>query len=132
MKNTLVIIALLFSAFVFSNSTQAQEAQEAEIIAAVFKADWCGHCKQLGPKMKNVGPKLMGKAVKFVNFDFTDDAAKAKNANIAKENGLKKILKNNSGTGFIILVDAKTKKEVARVNATQSEEEILATFNKYL
>ncbi len=119
----------MLALFVLSLTLHVSPAQpkprSPQVIAAVFHADWCGKCKQMGPSvMKTMASYKADKAVKFVKFDLTDDSTKAQSAKLAARNGLTPIWKANQKTGMVLLVDAKTRKVMGTIVSTDSQSEM--------
>jgi len=76
--------------------------------------------------------KLKDQPVEFIKFDFTSDETKSENAKTAKELGLEEILAKNKGTGFVVLVDANTKKSVGTLTTKHSVSDMLAMVEEEL
>lgn len=105
--------------------------ETAKIAAVKFHADNCGACKKLDPKISELKGKF-DEGVVFVQFDFTNDNAKAKTKSMATEQGLNPVLESNKGTGYIVLYDLKTKKVLAKLDNTQSVADMEKTIKNYL
>ncbi|UCG28838.1 MAG: hypothetical protein JSV24_05620 [Bacteroidales bacterium] len=108
------------------------EKESSKLYAVAFHADYCGACKKIAPSLMELEEKLEGQPVKFVKFDFTNDEKKEMNHEMASGLGLKKILSENSGTGYVILVDAESKKSVGKLTTKHSISEMLALVEKNL
>ncbi len=110
MKNLILSILIVMTCGMF-NATNAQESNsEPEVIVLKFHADWCGSCKAMGPVFEDLTNKLDGQAVLFHKLDFTNNTTKHHAVMMASALGMSKILKENQGTGFILLIDADSKK----------------------
>lgn len=122
-----VLLFLILSVLGFSNAF----GQVKTLYAVIFYADNCANSKSMAPKVKVIQNKMEGK-VDFVKFDFSTCESAEKTLVLAKELGLKKTLAFKKGTGFIVLVDAKSKKEKAKLTTKQSSDEMLAIVTKNL
>ena len=54
------------------NINAAEAGSQPKPIAVKFHADWCGACKAMGPVFTDLGNKLDGRLVLFVELDFTN------------------------------------------------------------
>ena len=111
---------------------QSASAKEAKLLALTFHADYCGACKKLKPNVTQLQAKLDGQPVKWVKFDFTSAESKEKSAELASELGVADHYRANQATGFVLLVDADTKKQVAKLTSKQSSEEMYKTVQNNL
>ena len=98
----------------------------------MFYADDCADSKLLVPKVKDLQSRLEGKSVDFVTFDFSTDESKERTRVLANKLGLSIVIASNQGTGFIVLIDAKSKARLAILTAKQSSDVMLATVIKNL
>lgn len=119
----------MLALFVLSLTLHVSPAQakprSPQVIAAVFHADWCGKCKQMGPSaMKTMASYARDKDVKFVKFDLTDDSTKAQSAKLAARNGIAPVWNSNQKTGMVLLVDGKTRKVVDTIVSTDSQKDM--------
>ncbi len=94
-----------------------------QVVAAIFHADWCGKCKQMGPGVMQTMENLKGdSSVKWVMFDLTNDKTKAASAKLAAANGLTKVWEANQSTGQVLLVKgAQRTKVLGTLVSTQSQ-----------
>ena len=74
--------------------------------------------------MKTMASYARDKDVKFVKFDLTNDSTKAQSAKLAARNGITPVWNSNQKTGMVLLVDAKTRKVVGTIVATDSQKEM--------
>ncbi len=81
-----------------------------KLIALKFHADWCGSCKAMGPVFSDLQNKLDGKPVLFYQLDFTNNTTKHQAYLMASALDVDSVVNENPGTGFILLIDAKSKK----------------------
>ena len=124
-------LALVISLAVLPLLSIAQESA-SKVYAVAFHADWCKGCQKLGPKMLEVKKQLKGKNIEFVKIDMTNDLTIANSREVAAAKGLIGIMDAYRSTGFIVLVDAETMKEVGKITAKQKPEEMLTEINKHL
>jgi len=137
MKKLLSILAIAMIAIAPQAIAEMADKKEAMMekkmeapatTAVAFHADWCGGCKILGPKMKEVmnGLDEDTKAkFGFVKFDFTDDATKAASKTAAMENSLTGVYpEGKPSTGVVKLIDNATGSVLAKIHYKMSVEEI--------
>ncbi len=103
-------------------------ARQPETIALVFYADWCPSCKVLGPKVEQVRPEFKDKAILWVTIDQSDKQSKQAEY-LAAALGAADLWKDNGGkTGFVLLIDAKTRSVVGKLMYDQEPEQIRQTL----
>ena len=127
MRRILAAFALL--ALFSAPAMAARPLPEAKLIAVYFYADWCPNCKALSPIMGKVrsDAKLQKAPVLFVTMDLTDKPRIQQSLYLATALGIGDYLRaQGSATGYVALLDAKTKKEVARFDRTSKAGDILA------
>ena len=100
------------------------KGDDTKLYALTFHADYCGSCKALKPNVLALRPKLEGKSVEWVKFDFTSSETKKKSKELASELGFSEIYNKNQATGFVLLVDADTKKTVGKLTSSQSSDDM--------
>ncbi len=62
----------------FTPESFQQLIKENEVIVVDFKADWCGPCKMLAPKLEKVAAELGGKVkLQKIDVDESPDVAKS-------------------------------------------------------
>lgn len=108
---------LLFTAvlMIVVGTAKAQDnIQEPKLMALKFHADWCGSCKAMGPVFSDLQNKLDGKPVLFYQLDFTNNTTRHQAYLMASALDVDNIVKENSGTGFILLIDANSKKVIQK------------------
>ncbi len=127
----IAILLVVVAGFNFTN-VFGQQADAPKLYAVVFHADYCSACKAIGPTVMALKENLNDQEVEFVKIDLTSDESKSKSEKLAKNLGLSKIIESNKGTGYVVLVDAKTKEEKGVLTGKQSSEEMLATVDKLL
>lgn len=124
---TFLVLMLVAQVNVF-----AQEENNTKLYAVAFHADYCGACKAIAPKVGETKTALEGKPVEFVKFDFSSDETKSKTSAMAEEIGFSEILASNKGTGFVLLIDAETKKTVGKLTRKHSVDEMVSEVEKHL
>lgn len=128
---TMVFILLAGMSFTGSQAGEKNEGS-TKLYAVFFHADWCSACKAISPKLNEIRGQFENMNVRFVDFDFTNKKAKMKTKELAKELGLSEVLASNQGTGFVVLVDAKTKSQKAVLTNRQDTKEMLVLVGKYI
>ncbi len=92
-----------------------------KVIAVKFHADWCGFCKTMGPAFEELQAKFDQEPVLYVEFDQTREFNRRQSAYLANTLGLQDAWKEDGGkTGFVLLIDANTKKVVQRLTHEQN------------
>jgi hypothetical protein len=125
----LVIVFICITGFGFSN-VFGQEKELPTLYAVMFYAD--GSDSTLALKVENLQKELeSNKDVEFVKFDFSTKESKEETQKLADELGLSDVLTSNEGTGFVVLVDAKSKEEKV-ILIKESLDEMLAIIKKNL
>ena len=127
----LALVFIFLTGLGFSN-VFGQEKESPTLYAVMFYADNCDVSKSMLPKVKGLQNELEGKKVDFIYFDFSTDVSKEKTQDLANKLGLSDVLAGNQGTGFVVLVDAKSKEEKAILTTKQSLDEMLAIVTKNL
>ena len=124
-----VYISCLAIALLLFGTTGAVEIRpEPRLIAVKFHGDWCGSCKKMGPVFSDLQNKLDGSPVLFVELDLTNNTTKHQAQMMAAALGLTKTYLENPGTGFILLIDAASKKVTARLTADMTFKEMSAVI----
>jgi thiol-disulfide isomerase/thioredoxin len=119
---------LAIALFVFGMIPAGLEAATAEprLIAVKFHGDWCGSCKKMGPVFTDLQNKLDGSPILFVKLDLTNNTTKHQAQLMAAALGLSKTYHDNLGTGFILLIDGKTKQVAAKLTADMTLKQMAA------
>lgn len=121
------IISLLFAMTTMVSAGDG--AKEPSLLAVKFHADWCGSCKTMGSVFEDLQGKLDGKAVAFVTLDKTNQSTKAQAQLMAGALGITKAYNDNKGTGFILILDANSKKVVAKLTKAQTFKQMVAEID---
>jgi len=101
------------------------------LIAVKFHADWCGFCKAMGPVFSELQQKHEELPVLYVELDQTTKSRKRQAAFLAKVMGMDQVWKEHGGkTGFILLIDAKTKRVVEKLTKDQNLKQMGASLQK--
>ena len=108
------------------------EEKKAKLYAVAFHADYCGACKKIGPSVMELAERMKDQSVEFVKFDFTSDESRSKTKEKAKEYGLEEVLASNKGTGYVVLVEADTKKEVGKLTTKHSVTDMISVVTENL
>lgn len=124
---SLSLILLLIVAYqpLIHAQSSAETSADLKIIGVAMHADWCGKCKQLGPKYSQVMPQFEGQPILFTRFDMTNDFTISQSEKLAGLLGLTALFQEHKGrTGYVVLLDAKTHKVLKTLKHNQSEEEL--------
>jgi hypothetical protein len=129
LKTTLVTITLA----AITNLATAAQPVEPKVVGLMFFADTCASCKVLEPKIQAVKGEFVEQPILFATFDHSNDATKLQAAMLAAGLGVGDIYKaQEKASGFLILVDAKTKAPVGKLTRDMSEDDIRKEINKAL
>lgn len=127
-------LALLFL-LLMPFTAHARELPKPELMAVYFYADWCPNCKILSPRIDEARAKggLDKKNVLFVVMNLTDKTTIHQSILHAQALGIGEFLKaQGSGTGYLAILDAGSKKELARFDSASSATDIQAGIEKRL
>ena len=132
MKNLTFAIGILMSMILMSNKGYAQGNDQPKLMVVKFHADWCGSCKALGTTLEDLTNKLDGKSVLFTQLDFTNNTSRHQTKLLASALGIEKVVEANDGTGFLLVIDSKTKKVKATLKKDLSVKEMTNKINALL
>jgi thiol-disulfide isomerase/thioredoxin len=133
MKNLLKTILATVALVGITNLATAAEPVEPKVVGLMFFADTCASCKVLDPKIQAVKAEYVEQLILFATFDHSNDVTKVQAAMLAAALGVGDIYKaQEKASGFLILVDAKTKQPVGKLTRDMSEEDIKTEINKAL
>lgn len=130
MRNIFACIALI--AVCVGYTTASTAPPEPQLIAVKFHGDWCGSCKKMGPVFTDLQNKLDGSPILFVELDLTNGTTRHQAELMAAALGLSKAYLANPGTGFILLIDGKTKEVRNRLSADQTFKQMAAEIQGLL
>jgi len=131
MRKFLLALLLLFPL----SAHAAPQMARPQLISVYFYADWCSNCKTLSPKFSEARTKglLDKKDILFVTLNLTDKTAIHQSILLAQGLGIGKYLKQQgSATGYVAILDANTKKELARFDSAASPDDILKAYETRL
>jgi thiol-disulfide isomerase/thioredoxin len=134
MIKKIVLVALL----VFNLMGVAQAARllpAPKIMAVYVSADWCPNCKILGPNLQKAieAGGLLQKPVLFVTLNLTDKPHIRQAIFMAQSLGFGPWLQaQGSATGYVALLNAKTKAEIMRFDKTSSAQTIQTNIEQAL
>jgi hypothetical protein len=133
MKNLLKTILVTITLIGITNLANAAQPVEPKVVGLMFWADTCASCKVLDPKIQAVKGEFVEQPILFATFDHSNDATKLQAAMLAAGLGVGDIYKaQEKASGFLILVDVKTKQPVGKLTRDMSEEDITTEINKAL
>lgn len=122
---TIAFVFLLFcavqgAAYAQLHASHGVQSSEPKLMVVKFHADWCGSCKAMGSVVTDLTNKLDGEPVLFTELDFTNNSTKHQSLLLASALGIEKALTDNKGTGFLLVIDTKSKQVKAKLTKTQS------------
>jgi len=125
------IILLIFLGLAIPG--RAMEAAKPELLGLMFFSEHCGSCKILDPKVQAAAEEVAAEPVLFTTFDHSDDATMAQAAMLATALGVAEVYDaQNKASGFLLLVDAESKKPVGKITRDMSEAEIETAIREAL
>ncbi len=130
MKKIVFVLMFVFGTGVIS--AQDTTNQKLKLIALKFYADWCPTCKAMGPVFTDLSNKFDDSSVLFVTLDFTNSTTR-KNANLMMQAlRLSHLLNTYKGTGYIVLLDAKSHKILETFTVKLTFDEICGLIKEHL
>ncbi len=117
------------------DDTRKSELKEPvpKVLGILFYADWCASCKVLEPNPEPVMKRFDDQPIVVTRFDMTDDTTKYKSRLLANLLGFgDEFQENERKTGFMLLIDPKTKQLLGRLTKTHSEEELAREIERSL
>lgn len=119
----LLIASFLF--FAITANVLAQSSQ-VKVIALINEASWCPVCQANGPRFqKDIAPMVMkNPQIQMVKNDLSNNKTQASSINNLKKAGIEDFAKNNTGTGMLYLIDAKSKKLISKISIASTNEQI--------
>lgn len=121
-----LILALLS----ISSFAKAEETK-ADVTGMYFYATWCSACKTLEPKLEESKALLSDSSFELVKFDVSNKPKEHQSKLLAEERNLgSKFDEIGVKTGFVVLIDTKTGKEIGRINRSDSPEKIANKVKK--
>jgi len=115
---SLKILALIITLFTIQLSTaqRNKEIEAPKLMVVKFHADWCRICRAMGPIFEDLQNKMDGKNILFIRLDFTNNQTKHQAHMFGQVLGIAPVLKANyRRTGFILIIDPKTKKVLQKL-----------------
>jgi len=120
MKSIKLIAAVILTLMLSNKgiSQNKNDIKSPKLMAVKFHADWCRVCRAMGPVFEDLQNKMDGSNVLFIKLDFTNNQTKHQANLLGAELGIKDILQQNyRRTGFVLVIDAKTKKVLKKLTA---------------
>ncbi len=124
--------ALMHSAWAETTQGKSSSDTAAPVVIAVkFYADWCGSCKAMATTYEEFQTKFDTQPVLHVVLDHTREYDRQQSAYMAASLGLDEIwAKYGNKTGFILLVDGKTRKLITTFTKEHSLKEMGAALQE--
>lgn len=124
-----IALAILFlcapTGVVTQESKKEVQFERPRVVGLLFYADWCNSCKILEPKLNQVKREFQDKSMLFTRFDMTDEFTKDQSAHFAALLGMENHYRENDGkTGFMLLVEERSKKVLGKITKEKSADDI--------
>jgi thiol-disulfide isomerase/thioredoxin len=130
-----IVLALLLVASLTTTAQAARPLPTAKIMAVYVTADWCPNCKILGPALQQAinDGGLLQKPVLFVTLNLTDKPHIRQAIFMAQALGIGPWLQSQgSATGYVAVIDSKTKAELVRFDKTNNAKAIMLGIEELL
>lgn len=126
MRNTFILLILTAAVFTIQAGDKGKMADATPALIAVkFHADWCGSCKAMGSVFEELQAKFDTKPVLYVTLDHTRDFNRQQSKFMAQSMGLDDVWAKHGGkTGFILLIDGKSREVITTLKSTQNLKEM--------
>lgn len=112
-----ILRASLISAMTFMASGAAFANSSTDMYVVMFRADWCGPCKIVEPKLDQALKGLNDSAIEYVTIDITTPSRSESSAHRAFDRDIVPHYNGWMGvTGFAAIIDADTKQTLGCVN----------------
>ncbi len=122
------LIVIMYSAFMSGAWAQAKSSADTAapaVIAVKFYADWCSSCKAMATTYKEFQAKFDTQPVLHVVLDHTREYDRQQSAYLATSLGLSKVWgKYANKTGFILLIDGKTREIITTLTKDHTLKEM--------
>ena len=105
--------------------TAVASTETPRLIAVKFWHATCPACAEIAPRYAGVQDVFVDEPVLFVTFDMSTEASRAQSRLLADALGLGELYDDEFGaTGFVVLVDAATRREIGRLTHKQRASEM--------
>lgn len=99
---------------------------EPTIVGVQFFAEWSPACEELDPKVNKALGKFVEAPALFTRFDMSNLSTQYQASQLAGALGLSDLYKRiGVKTGFVILIDRASGKEIGRIERNDTTEEII-------
>ncbi len=130
-----LLIALCLASLFGAAAQATPPLPKPKVMAVYFYADWCPNCKVLSPifAQARADAGLDDMEVLFVTMNLTNKETIHQSILLASALGIADFLKaQGSGTGYVALLDARSKKEITRFDRSAASAQIADAINKAL
>lgn len=116
-----LLVGMMGFAVAAESAQESKSPETPQIIAVKFHADWCGFCKAMGSVFEELQAKFDTQPVLYVTLDQTREFNRRQSTFLAHALGLDCLWSEHGGkTGFILLIDGKTREAVAKLTHEQN------------
>lgn len=103
----------------FGSASVAAAPTGPDMYVVVFRADWCGPCRVLEPRLSSVMKNLNDRKIEVVEIDISNPSLSEIGAHRAFDRNIVPQYNKWLGiTGFAVMIDADTKRTLGCVNKT--------------
>jgi thiol-disulfide isomerase/thioredoxin len=125
----LLVILALSTGWAGAQKKKVSPDEAPAVIAVKFHADWCGFCKSMGSVFEELQAKFDTQPVLFITLDHTREFNRKQSAYLAQSLGLNKVwAEHGYKTGFILLIDGKSREVLATLTHQQNLKEMGASL----
>ena len=115
MKKAIASLILAGTAFMTSSTALAESTPDMYVV--MFRADWCGPCKIVEPKLDKALRGLGDSSIEYVTIDITTPDRSEVSAHRAFDRDIVAQYNGWMGvTGFAAIIDADTKQTLGCIN----------------
>ena len=128
------LILMLTVGILMAATFAFKKSDSPKLIAVIMKANWCPVCQANGQRMgTEVMPAFKDNTkMQFLPNDLTDEKTKKESKVALEKFGLYKTISKETGTGQLILVDAKTKKVLKKISLAEPTAKVISEINSVL
>ncbi|WP_026998714.1 thioredoxin domain-containing protein [Eisenibacter elegans] len=109
-----------------SKKKEVKKVLQTQLLVLYIHADWCENGKTMQTRFDQLRNKFDGQEVLFVKLDYTNNTTKHQSALLGIALGLRDVLERAKGTGFMLVVSAKSLQVLNGFNHKKNLSEMIA------